>query len=672
SGVATHLSDGLLADGTWYEGENYHLFAHRGLWYGVQMAERAGLELPRMLVDRLQLGFAAPFASALPDFTLPSRRDSQYAISLRQWRIAEHTELGVARRQDEDLLAALREMYQPDLESRLPRADTRWSSSADVERNGPPSALARSDLSWRALLFALPALPALGSATPRSALLESQGLAVFRRENARIYAALDYGHSGGGHGHPDRLNLLLATRLTRWLDDFGTGSYVDPSLHWYRSTLAHNAPLVDGHSQSPVHGELLAYDERDGAGWIAAAAEEIAPGVSASRTLVVMPDYCVDVVRWDAERDVVVDLPLHADLELVDANAPLEPRALTGGHRTEDGFDFVRDCSVQDVPANAPVVAGARSSDESLRMFASSDRDVEWWRATAPGAPGRGDHVFRILRARGRSGEHRLVWCWGAAVRAVDFKGGIRLTLADGATHRHEASDTGWRVAVVDGATTTVAELAGVVAREPDMPVEPRRERRATAVAVSRTGKPTVVRLGEPHYRRSEESWAAAGEPRATVTFTWQLDGLHITVDVPRSDLTFVAPATVNPYDNEPAGINGDGVQLYVRDSAERQRAWLLVPIAGGDDVAQRAIDGWESEPAPRTHWTRRGLGYSLDITLPGDAPLEIDLAVNEMPRGRVRRRGQLVLGGAEGQFVYLRGDRQDPSRLVRLTLTDA
>ena len=25
----------LLADGSWYEGENYHLFAHRGLWYGV-------------------------------------------------------------------------------------------------------------------------------------------------------------------------------------------------------------------------------------------------------------------------------------------------------------------------------------------------------------------------------------------------------------------------------------------------------------------------------------------------------------------------------------------------------------------------------------------------------------------------------------------------------------
>ena len=27
------LRDGLLADGTWYEGDNYHQFAHRGLWY---------------------------------------------------------------------------------------------------------------------------------------------------------------------------------------------------------------------------------------------------------------------------------------------------------------------------------------------------------------------------------------------------------------------------------------------------------------------------------------------------------------------------------------------------------------------------------------------------------------------------------------------------------------
>src|SRR5207248_2616246 len=30
SGIAAHLAGSLLSDGTWYEGENYHLFAHRG------------------------------------------------------------------------------------------------------------------------------------------------------------------------------------------------------------------------------------------------------------------------------------------------------------------------------------------------------------------------------------------------------------------------------------------------------------------------------------------------------------------------------------------------------------------------------------------------------------------------------------------------------------------
>jgi len=30
SGLAMHLSVALLPDGSWYEGENYHLFAHRG------------------------------------------------------------------------------------------------------------------------------------------------------------------------------------------------------------------------------------------------------------------------------------------------------------------------------------------------------------------------------------------------------------------------------------------------------------------------------------------------------------------------------------------------------------------------------------------------------------------------------------------------------------------
>jgi hypothetical protein len=65
-----------------------------------------------------------------------------------------------------------------------------------------------------------------------------------------------------------------------------------------------------------------------------------------------------------------------------------------------------------------------------------------------------------------------------------------------------------------------------------------------------------------------------------------------------------------------------------------------------------------------------------IDALLPyavlGDAsPYSVGLGVvvNEIPPGRERRRGQLVLGGAEGEWVFLRGDRHDPGRLIPILL---
>jgi hypothetical protein len=51
---------------------------------------------------------------------------------------------------------------------------------------------------------------------------------------------------------------------------------------------------------------------------------------------------------------------------------------------------------------------------------------------------------------------------------------------------------------------------------------------------------------------------------------------------------------------------------------------------------------------------------------------IAIDIIVNEKPRGRERRRGQLVMSGAAREFVYLRGDRHERSRLVPLQFPDA
>ncbi len=277
SGLVAHLQQALLSDGSWYEGENYHLFAHRGLWYATQLAGTAGYDLPRSLADRMHEGFVAPFRTLLPDLTYPARRDSQYAVSVRQPRFAESCELGLAGRDDERLFGMLARLYDPA----VPRGATgRSASAADVERNVPATGLSRADLSWRALLCARPELPPLVAQPLASDLLPAQGIGVLRRESGAVYLSLDYGESGGGHGHPDRLNLTLADGALRWFDDPGTGSYVDPSLHWYRSTLAHNAPLIDGHSQPRVNGELLGFADDGHTGWISARAE-LAPGTMA-------------------------------------------------------------------------------------------------------------------------------------------------------------------------------------------------------------------------------------------------------------------------------------------------------------------------------------------------------------------------------------------------------
>jgi hypothetical protein len=671
SGIVSHLADGLLADGTWFEGENYHLFAHRGLWYGVTMAEQAGLELSSDLLERFQRGFSGPFATALPDFTLPSRRDSQYAISLRQWRIAEHCELGLARRPDSTLIGALARLYCDEV---LRRVTGRNTSSADVERNASPSALSRADLSWRALLCALPELPDLRSMPLESALLDVQGIAVFRRDAGRTYAALDYGHSGGGHGHPDRLNLLLAVDDTRWLDDFGTGSYVDRSLHWYRSTLAHNAPLVNGQSQRPVHGTLAAYDERDAAGWVEASAE-IGPGTMATRTIVVMPGYLVDQLSWESRGSISVDLPVHANLEIVEgATAPVDA-ALSGGRGLEDGFAFTRDASVQIAAPGATVFAQAVANGLHAHVWAVSREACEWWRAVAPGPPAHGEAVFRVLRSRGPSGMQRMVWSWADAVASVDFAAAdvIRIRLADGTTHEHQRVSDGWSIVLASGAARSSIDLGGV--REP--PTEPALEspivgvETPPSIVLATGGEAVLLPMGEHEYRRSEQSWSEAGRPSAVVALAWTGSALGVDIRVPKSDLTFAQPDAVNRYDNESADVNGDGVQLYLRTD-EGSSGWMLVPSIDSTDVRANLIDGWTTPQPLSARWAPDGAGYRLHVDLaPASVPLALDVVVNEMPRSRERRRGQLVLSGAFGEFVYLRGDRHEAERLIPLRIID-
>ncbi|HEY2026594.1 MAG TPA: heparinase II/III family protein [Gemmatimonadaceae bacterium] len=652
SGLEQLLTHGLLEDGSWYEGENYHFFAHRGLWYGITIAEQNGHALPPALASRFREGFASPFRTLLPDLTYPSRRDSQYAVSVRQPRFAESCELGLARADDDRLVGMLARLYDPT----VPRAETgRRSTSADVERNLPATGLSRADLSWRGVLFARETLPAVEPRPFESELLAAQGFGVLRRDDGALYAALDYGQSGGGHGHPDRLNVIFSDGNARWFDDPGTGSYVDPSLHWYRSTLAHTAPLVDGRSQRAVDGRLLEFattgDERQ-----ISAEAELLPGLTVRRRLALVEDCLLDVLEWTSDDQREIALPLHG-VDLVGPDdAPLAryPAPLDGGDGVEDGFDFLQRTARIESAGDAVHVRALGERGE-LRGWVRAEPSAEWWSAVAPDVPSRTGMVPMLL-ARMRAPRGRLVGVWSSRGSVADV------------AFESTAVVVHWR----DGHRTrqpiAIPHSAPIQSSTATRPI-PSPRSSAPSYAL-----PAAFSLGEPNYRRSEESWRDAGSPRAEVSVAMAAPReLTVDVTVHPSSRRFVSIDAENPLDNEPAAINGDGVQLYVAIGDQRA-GWLLVPEPRSSNVAVRPIDGWRGDVELQATWRPTDAGYALAVRLrlPGGVrELGLDVLVNEIAPNRERRRGQLVLSGAAGEFVYLRGDRHDPERLLHFVLPD-
>jgi len=659
TGVLATLDDGLLGDGLWYEGENYHWFALRGLSWGAELLRTGGeMDLWASATDvgrKFREAFRAPVLTALPDFTYPARRDSRFGVSLRQRRMAELWELSLARAPWPGVASLLAHVYDVS----APEVEGGAGLITEVERHEPPSGVRRDGLGWKGLLWAAAELPreADGAWRPASAHLEVTGLAVFRRDGGRTYVSLDYGEPGGGHGHPDRLNLTLHAGGVPWLVDFGTGSYVSRRLAWYRSTLAHNAPLVDGVSQAEARGVCVGYAEGGEYGWVCAQLLDGSAfdGAGVQRTVVVTPGYVLDVLQMaSAAGERMLALPWHGwgkvasyqlGLRFERANGVL-PVYLAGRQAFQ----------VQISRAPGPPVAGAVDEAEELEFAV----------VTSPG-----EMVT-------------LVACvdYGGAVEEVEcHEQEFVVRLADGGMHSHGPTEHGWRIDLGRG---DPIELGG--ARElPEeaAPAEaPRREERVAAArslavrkAPALDGTLDGFRLDAPlvldrveQFRRAEEPWGGRDALSATAYLNHEGSTVYVAVDVTAPGPAFRPRGAANPeWDNENPDIHSDGIQVYL-DSVSFL-GWLVVPDA--DDPSQlrvSAVHGTDASPEMlRGAWqpTERGYRITCAIELPDDMQdFGFDLCVNRFREGRERRVGQLVWSGAGGARLYLAGDRPLAHRL--------
>jgi hypothetical protein len=136
------------------------------------------------------------------------------------------------------------------------------------------------------------------------------GFAALRSPN--VTAAVRFGLHGGGHGHPDMLNLVTFAYGTLFGVDPGSIGYGAP-LHreWYRGTIAHNTVCVDRQLQSSADGHEIAW-EQDAVRTLWKAAANVYPGVELRRELTLKGDRITDRFICESQSEHLYDWAFHS------------------------------------------------------------------------------------------------------------------------------------------------------------------------------------------------------------------------------------------------------------------------------------------------------------------------------------------------------------------------
>lgn len=391
-----HLAHSVLADGMWYEGDNYHFATLPAMLNLAGAMARHGEDLWHVEVGgrRLQMMLDAPLVDLYPDLTMPARKDSRYASPIGQrWHVGMY-ELALRQYRDPAYARLLRALYTDP-----PAAHDCIPNVAGLIDTLPSEPANRERLDWRGFLNAVPVLdaePALP--VTRSVNMAGTGLGILRAAGGRTYASLDYGHYGGGHGHPDRLQLNLYARGRRWLTDWGTGNYLFDHLRWYRSTIGHNTVVVNGADQRPCDGRLRRFESTGDCQVVSAEVSDAYEGVRCRRTLLLLsPDLLLDLFTVETDREVCADWTIHPDAEVhvaVDGDlGSFVPAEISGEH-----YEWLQD--VRHAPAAGPWVAVFRQGPDTLAVHGTAAAGTGIYLARAYGPPSRIPNRYPVLIVR--------------------------------------------------------------------------------------------------------------------------------------------------------------------------------------------------------------------------------------------------------------------------------
>ncbi len=310
-GMRWQLDASVLPDGFWYEGTAaYHFYALNALRRTAEAALHSGIDFYDD--PRYESLFEGPLLYVFPNMTFPAVNDSDVMSLTGQHALYE---LAYARFGDPKYAAVAAEGKRSSREALL------WG--ADELPPPPPLELPSRNFEG------------LGAAVLRTGAGEDQA-----------YLHLDYGPHGGGHGHPDKLTVILFALGTELAPDPGRLAYGAP-LHgqWYRQTVAHNTLIVDETSQRATEGRLTLFHDGSVAKIARAVCDTAYDGVSMQRTLVMTDNLLFDVFEARSDAEHTFDLAWHHVGEMT-PSLPTQP--FEGPIADDAGYQRIEDVRLAD------------------------------------------------------------------------------------------------------------------------------------------------------------------------------------------------------------------------------------------------------------------------------------------------------------------------------------
>ena len=277
SGLRFQLQNSILSDGFWYEGTAaYHYYALDALRYTTEAAHFAGIDFYNDAAHKSL--YDAPLLYTFPDLRFPAVNDSNVFSLVGRHRLYE---LAYARFGDPNYLGVVHPGGRNSLEAFL------WG--VDELPQAPELALASRDFSG------------LGAVVLRQGSGDDQ-----------LYVHLDYGPHGGGHGHLDKLAMILFGLGRQLAPDPARLAYAAPMQgSWYKQTFAHNTVCVDAKSQRSAEGRLIVFHSQPGLAVAQADCDTAYDGVTMRRTMALTPEYLIDIFSVSSEKEHTWDWLYH-------------------------------------------------------------------------------------------------------------------------------------------------------------------------------------------------------------------------------------------------------------------------------------------------------------------------------------------------------------------------